>query len=372
MYRFEILTQVDAAKWNEDLKKSSSSTFFQTVENLTPPSGADYFPIFVYVYDENGNVAGQLGLQIVRTVVIYGSSLFKKFSKFISKITNKGVWVYGPIIHVDDKKSRIEVLQNIMHAVDIISKDYDLVHVLGYAPPCDPLVDDNYKQELIANGYIIEDFVTFIADLNKNTEELWKNVSKKARGDVNRAKKRNITTKEISDLNDFNIYMQISHEWAKTKGLQIADPSYQMDRLWNNYKTGLEKFFLAYQDGKAISGLRISCFNGIAITNTVVNSYSEHTSLGGTLLTWNAIEATKNAGMKIFDFTGQKKTKHNDNNEKEEPENPLLFYKKKWGGEEFPCYLLLKIRKKYAYAIYKILFKIVYFYHNKIIAKKVK
>ncbi len=57
-------------------------------------------------------------------------------------------------------------------------------------------------------------------------------------------------------------------------------------------------------------------------THFVLSSYSESTNLGGTLLTWYALEWAKNSGMKMYDFSGGSKSSTKNNN------NSLVFYKK--------------------------------------------
>ena len=121
-------------------------------------------------------------------------------------------------------------------------------------------------------------------------------------------------------------------------------------------QTGSEKILLAYKDNELISGLRIAIFNGIAYTNFVVSSYSEHTNLGGTLLTWSGIEWAKKAGLRYYDFSGG--PKESDSKES------LLFYKRKWGGKEVLHYNFTKSNKKLTYSIYLLLFNTVRAYHN--------
>ena len=367
MYSFKILSEVDPVKWNGDLMKSDCATFFQTAEYLTSEPNRDYFPIFVYVIDENGNVVGQLGIRIIKTVVMYSSPLFRQFLKLISNITTRGIWLYGPIIHSNDKKSRMEILTNIIKANDEILEKYDLVHIEGHTPPYDLSADENYKQEFKKNGYTIQDNVTFLADLTKSIDEIWSNVTKKARGDVNRAKRRNIVVKELTEYGQLKDYLMLNQEWAKSKGIVISDPFREMERLWNNHTAGLEKFFLAYKDEKLIAGLRVACFNGIAYTHFVIKSYDEPTNLGGTLLTWSAIEWAKKSGIRSYDFSGgpQDNSQNDEKIEQDEKQkDTLLYYKKKWGGDALPYHVLIKVRKKYSYKLYIVLFNLVRFYHN--------
>lgn len=351
MYTFQILTQVDPVKWNNDLLKSDCATFLQTSEYLKSTSDK-YYPVFIYVFDENHTVVGQLGLHVVKTATLYASSILLKLLKTISNITKRGVWLYGPVIHTNDAQQRQKILEVIVKAIDEVLDKHNLVFIYGYSPPYDLHVNQEYVREFGKNNYQVTEYVTFLADLSKSIDEIWQGVNKKARGDVNRAKRRDITVKELDTYDELKQYLLLHQSWAKTKGLQIADPFEEIEKIWNNHNSGLEKFFLAYKDSELISGLRITCFNGIAYTHFVINSYSEHTNLGGTLLTWSAIEWAKKSGIRYYDFSGG--TKSQDDS-KPNADNTLIRYKKKWGGNETTYFKFLKIRKKYAYTIYKFL-----------------
>ena len=358
MYNFKIYTKVDS-KWNENLMKSKHGNFFQTAEYVDSDS-KDFFPIFVYVFDENGTVVGQLTIRIIKTTVLYSSPIIHKIVRILSKITSRGIWLYGPVIHSSDKQSRIEILRILLKAIDEILERYDLVHIEGYSPPYDLLVDEDYKREFKKNGYIIRDYVTFLANLDKSIDEIWQSIDKKARGDVTRAKKRGVIIKELNTRDQLKEYLLLHQRWAKTKGLVVTNPFTEEDYLWNNYKKGLEVFFLAYQDNQLISGVRIGCFNSMAHANFILSSYSGPTSLGGPMLTWYILEWAKQAGIKIYDFSGGRK----NNQDAIEDKNTLLFYKKKWGGEEYSHYNFVKSRKKTLYRLYKFLFHLAKSYHN--------
>jgi len=365
MFNFKILSEVDPQKWNNDLTKSEYATFFQSIDYLASDPNNDYFHVFIYVVDNNGNVVGQLGLRIIRTVVMFSSHPSRLFLKIMSKITTRAIWLDGPIIHSNDKKIRIEVLKHILNAIDIIAEKYDLVHVEGYSPAYDLLIDEEYKQEYKKNGYKVRDYVTFIMNMTKGIDEIWNNLTKRLRQDVNRARRRNITVKQVENYDDLKQYLLLAQKWAETKGLEIVNPFQGIDKLWQNNNNKIERFFLAYQNNKLISGLRVVFFNGIVQPNAVISSYEESTSLGGTLLTWSTLEWAKIAGAKTYDFTGGKKEiSSNSEGEEKNGRNTLLYYKRKWGGEEFSQYNVLKARKKLTYKLYLMLFNSVRFYHN--------
>ena len=344
-------THVNPIDWNDDLLKSAYSTSYQTADYLTSDL-ENITPIFIQIVNENNEIVGQLGLRIIDSTVMYSSSLFKRYSKIISNITKRIIWVHGPIIHSKNIEERKNILIKILNEVDEVAQKYNVVHIEGQTSPSDFLIDEDYKKKIGNSGYTKLDYRSFLANLDNTLEELWSNVSKKARGDVNRAKRREIEVKVLETDEEINDFVNLNKEWAKTKGLIITDPEKQKEIFWKHHKSGIEKFFLAYKEKKLIAGLRVGCFNKIAHTNFVINSYDIKTNLGGTLLTWYAVEWAKNNNFKTYDFSGGSVAES------------LLSYKKKWGGKEASYYIFRKIRKRNSYKLYSLVFNLIQKYHS--------
>ena len=353
MFTYKIETTVDS-KWNQNLLKSAHASFFHSAEYLNSTS-KEFFPLYVSILDENQNVVAQLKMIIIKSSVLYSNQLLDLFFKSIHKLSRRGIWRDGPIIHSNNKEDRIKILQTIIEANDEIFKKYNLVFIEGYISPYDKMVDNDYIQKFVNHEYTLSFSYTYIIDMLKPIDEIWKNVARKARGDVNRAKRRNLIVKKINTFDDLKQYLLLHSNWVKTKGLELSDPFRDIEELWKNHKKGMEEFFLAYKDDRLISAVRIVCFNGIAYAHFVVSSDSESTNLGGSYLTWYTIEWAKNNGFKLYDFSGGNKSS---------AEHSLVFYKKKWGGSEYTHYKLVKIKKKYHYKIYKLLFNLFRFYNN--------
>ena len=353
MFTYKIETTVDS-KWNQNLLKSAHASFFHSAEYLNSTS-KELFPLYVSILDENQNVVAQLKMIIIKSSVLYSNQLLDLFFKSLQKLSRRGIWRDGPIIHSNNKEDRIKILQTIIEANDEIFKKYNLVFLEGYISPYDKMVDNDYIQKFVNHKYTLSFSYTYIIDMLKPIDEIWKNVARKARGDVNRAKRRNLIVKKINTFDDLKQYLLLHSTWVKTKGLELSDPFRDIEELWKNHKKGMEQFFLAYKDDKLISAVRIVCFNGIAYAHFVVSSDSESTNLGGSYLTWYTIEWAKNNGFKLYDFSGGNKSS---------AEHSAVFYKKKWGGSEYTHYNLVKIKKKYHYKIYKLLFILFRSYNN--------
>ena len=366
MYKTKISTEINSNDWNSELKKSNYSTYLQTVEYLNINSNENTFPIFISVLDEKNAVVGQLGLLIIKTSVQYGGALFQKLSKIISGVSTRGIWQYGPTIHTENKMEKKEILRMILKANNEIIKKYNLVFIEGYSAPLDVSLCDEEIKEYEKYGYNTKKFVAFLTDLKKPIEEIWKNVQQYAKKNVNRAAKRGVTIKELKTFEDSKQAISLFQKWGKTKGLIISDPEQQLKKFWDRQNSGFEKTFLAFKEEQLVSSITISHFNNIVVPIQVLNSYSSIArNLGGPALTWYAIKWSKEFKFGIYDITGGPLLPENEQvNDKKRPFS-LIHYKKKWGGKQYTHYYFIKINKKSSYAIYKKLFKMLQWYHNR-------
>ena len=366
MYKTKISTEINSNDWNSELKKSNYSTYLQTAEYLNINSNENTFPIFISVLDEKNAVVGQLGLLIIKTSVQYGGALFQKLSKTISGVSTRGIWQYGPTIHTENKMEKKEILRMILKANNEIIKKYNLVFIEGYSAPLDVSLCDEEIKEYEKYGYNTKKFVAFLTDLKKPIEEIWKNVQQYAKKNVNRAAKRGVTIKELKTFEDSKQAISLFQKWGKTKGLIISDPEQQLKKFWDRQNSGFEKTFLAFKEEQLVSSITISHFNNIVVPIQVLNSYSSIArNLGGPALTWYAIKWSKEFKFGIYDITGGPLLPENEQVDDKKRPFSLIHYKKKWGGKQYINYNFIKINKKSSYMIYKKLFKILKWYHNK-------
>ena len=305
MYKIRICVEVNSNDWNSDLKKSNYSTYLQTTENLKISSNGNTFPIFISILDEKDVVVGQLGMLIIKTSVQYGGALFQKLSKISSRISTRGVWLYGPIIHTENKMERIEILRMILKANNEIVDKYNLVFIEGYSAPLDVSLCDNEIKEYKKYGYHSRKYVTFITDLKNPIEDIWENVQKYTKKNVNRSAKRGVSVKELKTFEESKQVISLFKKWGKAKGIVVSDPEQQLKKFWERQNSGFEKTFLAFKEQQLVSSITVSYFNNIVIPVQVLNSYSSIArNLGGPALTWHAIKWAKEFKFAIYDITG--------------------------------------------------------------------
>jgi len=369
MYSLKISDIVDQQNWNNNLKQSQNATFFQTYEYLNSTANQrdipDY-PIFIEIYDDKNNIKGQLGLVIFSSAKAYSSSTMEKSLNLISKLGKRASWVGGPVIHETDMNLRINILKEIMKALDSIIEKNNVIVVTGYTSPQDFLIDENYLKEFSSNNYRIENFFTFVTDLDQNLDEIWNGIHKSTLRDVKRAQRKKIIIKELTEYEQLDDYFLLSEKWKKTKGIEIKQSENFKEYFWKSIKSEIEKVFLAYEEGELVASHRLGCFNKIVYSHKLTNSYSKPTSLGGPLLTWNAIEWAKKSGLKIYDFSGGESPPDNEKDKKRyfEQWDSLLTYKRKWGGKEIPYYHFTKVKNEKRYKLFRMFAKPDWFIRN--------
>jgi len=364
---FSIYNSVDSREWNKALKQSVYANFFQTAEYLeTHASSEERTPVFITIRDSSNNIKGQLGLVVEEKVHGRSSNLMDSFITKFSNLGKRATWVSGPILHDSNLKNRSEILKLILSALEKVGSNYNLTIIDGYTPPLDSLIDKNYKEQFRNFRYKIENFFTFVTDLNKTTESIWDSIHKSTRRDVKRSEKRNIVVKELNQYEQLDEYFNLSKEWTKTKGIILKDSILSKEKYWECLKAEIEKVFLAYENDELITSHRMGIFNGIAFSHKFTNSYSKSTSLGGPLLAWFSILWAKKMKYRIYDFSGGRFPPSDNNSMKKylEQWDSLLSYKRKWGGVEYPYFHFIKIRNEKSYKLLRMPLKIDWMYRN--------
>ena len=175
---------------------------------------------------------------------------------------------------------------------------------------------------------------TYLINLqNKSNDDLWNNMEKRSRTAIRKAKKNNISIKQIHTLYDLKEYYKLHCEtYKRTKAKPHPFSYFKIiyEKKWAN-------IFFAYLEDKLIATLNVSIFKNNALYWT---SASDHkfSSLGANnLLQWHAIKWAKNKGCKWYD-SGEAIL--NTDNSKFAG---LTKFKKSFGGELYPFYKGKKI-----------------------------
>lgn len=125
------------------------------------------------------------------------------------------------------------------------------------------------KEVFIKNGFEYEKHLNIIVDLNKNEEELWKEVNTKRRNEIRRAKKEGTTFFVKSTFNDLHECYSILKSVYKKAKLPFPNINFFEHIFKNNdNNTGL-KLFCACNENKIIG-----CMFALVYKNTIYDFYA--------------------------------------------------------------------------------------------------
>ena len=330
----KVINEPDEEKWNNFLTNSDASTAYQTVNWIknyeTIPNSK---PIFIQI-EKNGVIVAQLAAIIHQNYLRNENKLAKNIGwKF--NISSLLTWVYGPIIY--DHEHHSEILSLIISKIEDIAKQNKIVMIRGSTPPLD---NNNFQKIFNEYNFDYQPWSTYILKLDKNKDSLYDSFNKKTRYDIRKSETNNLTFEIPSNENYLQEFYELKNEEYERDGRKIVPTDISYTRRWHNlYKNGIEKVFLAKHNGRTISGISNIIFNGYMLQHAVANSH-EKNLLGGTYVTWKTIQWAIDNNQKYYDMGGinpspiSKKEKNID------------FFKSKWGGEEAPFGIFVKILNK--------------------------
>lgn len=321
MISIDVDEEADS-NWNNRLIKSGLGTIYQTKQWAEIVSKKGEKPLFLKFVDNKGAITGQL--------LITSLSRFEKkgnIGKFLKKLPSKKniyKWTYGPIIFNHKNFNNI------------------------YKSFSDFLLSENCKvsgseHPLLAGPVSLlkkiqnKPWSTFLIDLTKSKEELYKNIKKhNGRKNIERSIKRGVIIEEITDKILVE-YQELMDDQRKTQGKERLDfqASYES---WKLLKPLGYSGFLAKKDHKPIGGLLFSFLNDYIIEGGVARSEydTENNLYSQDHIKWKIIEWGVKNKMKFYDLAGF------NPNPKSEKEKGILRYKEKWGGKKHEYYIITK------------------------------
>ncbi len=306
----EIYNQPDA-KWNSRLKSCTSGTLFQTSEfakftQQTFNSESNYLTFL----NSTGKIVGQI-------LILKMPASNSRVKSIINNLTKKPSfqfrWTYGPVLFDEKHKSQIlDLLQTFFKSQNF--KIFGSEH---------PLQSDIFHKTSIFNT---KQWATFIIDLSKTEEEIFKKFSKNSvQKNLKRSNKHGVTIKEIS--RDELCHLNNLRKDPINK--KYTDTLKELEFRWDSLHDVGWNVFLAFYENQPVGGISISHFNGYITEQGISRSTLDYQQklYSQDLLKWNIIQWGIRNKMKFFDLAGVNPT---PSNKKEEG---IFNYKKKWGGD---------------------------------------
>lgn len=170
---------------------------------------------------------------------------------------------------------------------------------------------------------------TFFIDLTKPEDELFDNLKRKTRYNVNLAHKKGVKIFENSTLEGMEQYLEILEETIARQGFYAHEPKY-FRQMWESIgQTGMIRIFNAVYEEKILASWVMFLFNDVLYYPYGASRDLHREVMPSNLLLWEMIRFGKEQGCHTFDLWGSLGL----NPDKENPYYGFHRFKKGYGGE---------------------------------------
>lgn len=283
-------------------------------------TAANYEPVCILAYRDNEIVGVMSGV------------IQKEGGGLMGKMSSRCVCWGGPLAIDNDKDVINGLLINFIKAVDgkvIYTQIRNLFNT------------EEYKSTFLLCDFTYKKHLTILIDLNKDYEELWRDIQPRKRTNINRAYKEGLSVKVLESEAEISESYQICREVYDKARMPLVNKEFFINAFKILGSKKLLRMFGVYRDGVMIGFMYLLCYK-----NRTYEWYGGARSkyykyYPNDLLPYEVIKWSKENGFSIFDWGGAG-----------DPEKKygVRDYKIKFGGnlQEFGRY---------------------YFYHNKLMFK---
>jgi len=234
MFKYHLVNDLSKGLWNSFLEEHSTGNFEQCFE---------YGEISKKAFPRSN---------VVRLACMDGSKvvgiLQGGYSKYFGFGMTLGV-MRGPVLDSKDGSS-IRIAEDLLKALDNYVKEKRVIEARILVPETWQMADIFNLFGYSVTGRLNE----YVVTLENGTDWLWKHISHNKRRNIKKAMKENVDVIESRRIEDLLTFYSML-EAAERRGGFLSYPLSWFKAVWNIYDPDLSKVFLAFWNGKAVSGV---------------------------------------------------------------------------------------------------------------------
>ncbi len=306
-------THQEPKDWSDSLLEYETASVYHTKEYAEfIEKWYKWKPIFFRLIDSKGKIILQ-NLMFEAT----SSRIPTSLKKIVRKIKPNIRWTYGPLSNSNDAT---------VFFFDYLKKTKN--NFYGTTHPF-----SNFQNILAPKTK----WSTFLIDLKKPKDELFQKLEKKsARNNIKRSIERDVIVEQITDKSWIE-YCNLFNDFREASGRDKVNLD-ALNEFWNMLKPTGFSGFLARKNEKPIGALTFSYFNNYinewAAARTDFDTKNKLYSQDQ--IKWKVIEWGIENKMNWYDLSGANPTPKN------EKEEGILRFKKKWGGIQHYYWMIKK------------------------------
>jgi lipid II:glycine glycyltransferase (peptidoglycan interpeptide bridge formation enzyme) len=181
-----------------------------------------------------------------------------------------------------------------------------------------------YQPVLNDAGFVYEEHLNFLIDLNRPEKEIWSDIRSNAQRNVRRAEKLDVEIQDIDDPQRIPKVYDLLKEVYDRIQVPLADLSFFRSSFEILHPKGMMKIFVTRADNVDIGALTLLLHKNIVLY-WYTGTLREHgTYRAGDALVWHALRWGAQNGFHVLDFGGAGKP---------DEEYGVRDFKAKFGGE---------------------------------------
>ncbi|MDR1729633.1 MAG: aminoacyltransferase [Prevotellaceae bacterium] len=316
-------TEINSSQWNDLLRKSATSSFFQTRECYDFYASLSFLKPFILGVSENGELVG-----IICGYIIAEGSWWKRFFSWRAIVPG------GALLHPEISEKALESL--LKHTVNILKRKTIYLEFRNYTD------FSSFRAIFERVGFAYQPYLNFRVPV-MNAEKAHSQLSKTKRKHIRSSQKMGAEIVELKRDNEVKAYYSLLQDLYKTK---IKVPLFPLEFFEKIVKIPECRLFGIIYQGQVVGG--ILC---VFLKNEVVYEWfgcgldgkykNIHPS---TLATWAVIKYAYENDFRYVDMMGAGKP---------DEEYGVREFKAKFGGEQVEHGRFLFVTKPWLYTLGK-------------------
>lgn len=281
------ISKIDEGRWEAYLSKHPQGNIFQSPDIVRLyASVPEYEPITLFCVDDEDEIHGILVGHII-----------KGRSRFLRTLSSRAVMTGGPLVNENDFSSIPVLLSELKRRTD---REVTYIQFRNLFNMTDYI--DNFSE----NGFIYEDHLDILINLDKPEEQLRSELHPARRKQINRAVKRDVEI-VVSDHPDHETLItcyKILSEVYQRIGLPLPPSEFFQKAFDIMGRKGRVKAFLALHKGSLIGFRFVLMYKDLIYDWFAGSSEEYYDKYPNDILPWSIIIWGKRNGFKTFDFGG--------------------------------------------------------------------
>ena len=286
--KFEIVHDVPIEKWESYILEHPKGNIFHTPE---------MFEVFKQTKNYEPYIFFGVDKETKKIIVLLSSAWVNIGNSLLSKLTSRSIFFGGLV--ADETEIAEEALTEGLKIHDQIMKGRSL-----FAEIRNRGDSSNHKSLLERNRYGYVDDLTYIIDLKRNENDIFRSFSSDRRNNIRKAEKKGVIVKEIDSVSQVPIFYDIINTVYRKKKVPLADISLFENCFRFLFKRGMFKIFLAQYGTEWIGGHAVLLFKNhiLAWYGGTVEQWS--TFHPNEMLWWHVIKWGISSGFHTLDLGG--------------------------------------------------------------------